>query len=136
MKIHAWQSGLGTLLIGLTLGASLGQEAKIGPKTVEAKSLIGTWRIDLRPTPDAKAYYKEFVVDSVDGKSFTGTFYDTKIESGHINTDWGTVKFAFVTRDGSGLYNHSGTLKDGKLEGLSHSLGREFLSVWSGDREK
>lgn len=103
---------------------------------VKGESLIGTWQIDLRPTPDADAYYKDFIVESVDGRDFKGMFYDTPITNGKINTDWGAVYFAFTTADGSGTYNHSGVLRNGKLEGLSHSLGRGFLSVWKGEKKK
>jgi hypothetical protein len=39
--------------------------------------------------------------------------------------------FAFVTADGSGPYNHSAVLWDGRLEGLTNSTGRDFLSYWS-----
>ncbi len=135
MRIEAWRPVAAALLVGLSLGVGLENARQDEPKVASAKSLLGSWKIDLRPTPDSEPYYKEFVIDSVEGKTFKGTFYGTPIESGYLNKDWGTVKFAFVTRDGSGLYNHSGTLKDGKLEGLSHSIGREFLSVWSGVRE-
>jgi len=93
--------------------------------------LVGTWKVDLRPTPTSPPYFKEFVVISVTGKSFTGSFYDTPIEQARINTDWGTVRIAFVTRDGSGDYNHSAVLSGTKLEGLSNSTGRNFLSYWS-----
>lgn len=99
-----------------------------------ASSLVGTWKVDLRPTPDAPAYFQEFVVTAVDGKTFTGTFYGAPISQGRINTDWGTVRIAFVTADGSGPYNHSAVLKDGRLEGLTNSTGRDFLAYWSAEK--
>ena len=40
-----------------------------------------------------------------------------------------------VTDDGSGAYNTSGVLLQGRLQGLTHSLGREFLAVWSAERK-
>ncbi len=104
------------------------------PATPEA--LIGTWKVDLRPTPDAEPYYQEFVVESVEGDTIRGTFYGTAIEHGRINSDWGTVQFAFTTADGSGPYNTSGILRGTRLEGTTHSLGREFLAVWSAERAK
>ncbi len=97
----------------------------------DANILLGTWQVDLRPTPDAEPYYQELVVTEVDGKTFQGTFYGTPLTEGRINTDWSTVRIAFVTADGSGPYNHSAVLVDGKLEGMTNSLGREFLSYWS-----
>ncbi|WP_169977648.1 hypothetical protein [Tautonia rosea] len=96
----------------------------------DPRALLGTWKVDLRPTPDAEPNYKEFEVKAVDGNTFSGTFYGTDFEEGRINADWDVVFFAFVTEDASGAYNHSGALRDGAMEGLSHSLGRNFLSVW------
>ncbi len=100
-----------------------------------AKALVGTWRVDLRPTPDAEPYYQEFVVRRVEGDTFEGSFYGgTELQHGRINTDWGSVHFAFATSDGSGVYNTSGVLDGEKLRGTTHSLGREFLAVWTAER--
>ena len=107
--------------------------AAAGPAP-DPNALVGTWRVDLRPTPDAEPYYQEFVVSSVDGDTFAGSFYGTAIEHGRVNTDWGAVHFAFVTADGSGAYNSTGVLADGILRGSTHSLGRGFLAVWTADR--
>ena len=96
--------------------------------------LMGRWRVDLRPTPDAEPYDKEFVVTSVEDGSMTGQFYDTEIEDGHTNSDWGSIRFSFVTRDGTGPYHHSGELVGGRLVGTTHSPGRDFLSVWTATR--
>ena len=115
----------------------MASEQEIGvtpPPPVEAGSLVGTWRIDLRPTPDSQAAYQVFVVESVEGKTFTGTFYGSEISEARLNTDWGAVYFSFVTADGSGPYLHSGVLRGGMLEGLTNSTGRDFLSVWTGQR--
>ena len=98
---------------------------------VDAQQLVGTWKVDLRPKPAAPAYFQQFVVTSVEGKKFTGTFYGTAIEQARINTDWGAVRIAFVTSDQSGPYNHSATLVGKRLEGLTNSTGRDFLSYWS-----
>ena len=101
---------------------------------VDASALVGVWKVDLRPTPDAPAYFQEFVVSSVEGKTFTGTFYGAPVEQARINADWGAVRIAFVTSDASGPYNHSATLVGSRLEGLTNSTGRDFLSFWSATR--
>ena len=98
---------------------------------VNAQSLIGTWKVDLRPKPNDAEYFQEFVVTAVTEKTFTGTFYGAPIEQARINADWGTVRIAFVTADQSGPYNHSAVLNGVKLEGLTNSTGRNFLSYWS-----
>lgn len=103
----------------------------VPPMALEPSVLVGTWRVDLRPRPDAPAYYQELVVRSVSGKSFEGSFYGAPVSQARINADWGAVRIAFVTADGSGPYNHSAVLTGGKLEGLTNSTGRDFLSYWS-----
>lgn len=97
----------------------------------DSTELIGTWQVDLRPTPGAEEYFQEFVVTSIDGKTFQGSFYGSPISQGRINTDWFAVRIAFMTEDGSGPYHHSAVLKNAKLEGLTNSTGRDFLSYWS-----
>lgn len=109
------------------------------PATLQAPSaamLVGTWQVDLRPLPTAEPYFQELVVTSVEGKTFTGTFYGTPVTQARVNTDWGTVRIAFVTADGSGPYHHSAVLSGAKLEGLSNSTGRDFLSYWSATRQR
>lgn len=101
------------------------------PKLMAEEILPGTWEVDLRPTPSAEPYYQELVVTSVEGKAFSGTFYGSTISQARINTDWGKLRIAFTTVDGSGAYNHSATLEGKKLEGLSNATGRNFLSYWS-----
>ncbi len=97
--------------------------------------LLGTWQVDLRPRPDAEPYYNSFVVTSVEGRSFSGSFYGAPISQARINTDWGKLRIAFVTTDGSGPYHHSATLERDSLEGLSNSTGRDFLAYWSAVKE-
>ncbi len=103
---------------------------------LDLASLAGTWRLDLRPAPDAEPYFQELVI-SVDGDRVEGSFYNTAFRDFHFNGTWSDPHFAFVTQDGSGgLYNTSVRLIDGRLEGTTHSLGRGFLSVWTGERSE
>lgn len=104
--------------------------------TPSAEPLIGAWRVDLTNKPGDEPYYAEMVITAVKDDRIAGTFYGSPMEKGRITRDWGTVRFAFVTRDGGGgVYNHSGELVDGRLlRGLSHALDRDFLSVWTADR--
>ncbi len=104
-------------------------------RAVDVQELIGTWKVDLRSKPGDLEYFQQFVVSSVNGREFAGTFYGTQIEQARINTDWGAVRIAFVTSDQSGPYNHSATLVGGRLEGLTNSTGRNFLSFWSAVRQ-
>jgi len=103
---------------------------------IDESALVGAWRVDLTSQPGDAPYYSEMVVTTAAGGRITGTFYGSPMENGRVLRDWGTVRFAFVTRDGGGgVYNHSGELVDGRLlRGLSHALQRDFLSVWTADR--
>ena len=98
-------------------------------------TLIGTWKVDLRPKPEAEPYFQEFVVTEIQGNTFSGSFYGSAISQGRVNTDWGAVRIAFVTADGSGPYNHSAVLLGERLEGLTNSTGRDFLSYWSATKK-
>ncbi|MDJ0908400.1 MAG: hypothetical protein QNI99_04375 [Woeseiaceae bacterium] len=121
------------LLVCCFLNACAAVDSSTG--VPDAEALLGTWTVDLRPTPDSEPYYQEFVVSAVDGNSFTATFYGTPVSQARINTDWGKLRIAFVTADGSGDYNHSAVLEGDTLEGLSNSTGRDFLSYWSAVKE-
>ena len=117
----------------LTLGlAACGTTAPpaVAPST-DARVLLGTWSVDLRPQPDAPPYLQTLVVSGVSAGTFQGRFYNTPITEGRINTSWGTVRIAFVTADGNGSYHHSAVLAGGRLEGLSNATARGFLAYWS-----
>lgn len=99
---------------------------------LQTTQLLGTWQVDLRPTPDAKPYFQQFVVTKVNpDNSFEGTFYGAPISQARINKDWRAIRIAFVTADQSGPYNHSAVLQGATLQGLTNSTGRNFLSYWS-----
>jgi hypothetical protein len=122
------------LVLALLLIAGCTPAKPIDP-TVNAQELVGTWTVDLRPLPGDPEYVQSFVVSAVEGKTFTGTFYGATIEQARINTDWGAVRIAFVTSDQSGPYHHSAVLVGGRMEGLTNSTGRDFLSYWSAAKE-
>ena len=127
---HFSRTALAWILVG-AFCVNAGAADKTDQNKPSADILLGTWTVDLRPTPDAEPYFKTFVVTAVDGMTFTGTFYDTENSDAKINTDWGTVRIAFTTADGSGPYHHSAVLAGDRLEGLTNSAGRGFLSYWS-----
>lgn len=123
-------------LLAISFAAALVSAQKPSEPQPKAESLIGTWKVDLRPTPDSPPYFQEFVVRKVNlDKTFEGSFYGADVTQARINTAWGAVRIAFVTSDGTGPYNHSAVLRDGVLEGLSNSTGRGFLSYWSAVRK-
>ncbi|GAA4281049.1 hypothetical protein [Gaetbulibacter aestuarii] len=121
-----------SILFCLSIG--LNAQESTQNKTAIASTLIGEWIIDLRPTPDAEAYLKSFVIDSLVGKSFSGTFYGSPIENGLLNSDWESIFFAFTTQDNTYPYYHSGYVKDGRIYGISYCPGRGFTIPWNGDK--
>lgn len=102
------------------------------------QELIGEWQLDMSPqNPDDENFAKMIVREVSDG-SFTGIFYrdGVRIREGRLNQQTGTLYGALVSGDNSGVYNTAFYLKDGKLYGSTHAIGRGFLSVWVGEKMK
>ena len=100
-----------------------------------ADSVIGTYIIDLRPTPESAPYLKDFKFTRVEGKKFDGEFYGYPFTGGFLNTDWGKVYFAFTTQDQSGTYYHSGYVEGNKVYGITLNEGRGFVLPWKGEKK-
>lgn len=98
-------------------------------------SMIGNWKIDLRPTPDSNEYFQSFVVKTSNEKTFTGTFYGSEIKNALINNNWPKTYFAFSTSDQSNQYYHSGYIENDKLYGITYCPNREFTAPWTGVKE-
>ena len=100
-----------------------------------ADSVLGTWIIDLRPTPESAPYLKEFKFTRVEGKKFDGEFYGYPFAGGFLNTDWDKVCFAFTTQDQSGTYFHSGYVEGNKVYGITLNESRGFVLPWKGQKK-
>ena len=101
----------------------------------ETNRLIGTWRVDLRPTPEADPYLIDLEVSDIADGKITGTFYNgSPITQSRVTNTFGVVRFAFVTEDGSGPYHTSGEIIGDTITGITHSLGRDFVMPWRGER--
>lgn len=101
--------------------------------TIDTHVLIGKWKIDLSPENKSDDKFAMMEISEVNGKTITGTFYreGVKMKDGQLNTQTGIIYGALTSSDRSGKYNTSFYLKDGMLYGTTHSLGRNFLSVWT-----
>ncbi len=105
------------------------------PPDPDAAGLVGTWDVDLRPSPDSAANVVSMVIRSVEGGVLQGSFYDgSEMTEGRVTTSFGVVRFAFVTSDGSGLYHTTGELRGGRVTGVTHAIERNFLMPWRGER--
>ncbi|MEM8891239.1 MAG: hypothetical protein AAGD28_24890 [Bacteroidota bacterium] len=100
------------------------------------KQLEGTWKLDLSPENPDDDNFTELVIKEISPLGVKGSFYYSKVREGRVNLNFDAVYFAFVTDDGSGDYNTTAIFKEGKLMGTTHSLGRDFLSVWTGEKVK
>jgi len=122
-----------TLLV-LTIGifSSCAQDINL-----KAQELVGTWKLDMSPQDKSDNNFAIMIIDKVAKNSIKGTFYrkGVKIREGRINTLTHRVYGALVSGDNSGDYNTSFYLKDGKLYGSTHSLKKDFLSVWEAVKE-
>ena len=122
------------ILVGFLLLPVISTAQKI-TKPV-ADSVLGTWIIDLRPTPDSESYLKEFKVTKIDGKNFDGEFYGYPFGGGFLNIDWDKIYFAFTTSDQSSTYFHSGYIEGNKVFGITLNEIRKFAMPWRGEKKR
>lgn len=97
--------------------------------------LTGTWKVDLRPGPDAESYFQTLRIDPQGENTFSGVFYGSKIKDGLINDAWKEISFAFTTRDQNHTYYHTVTLSDGTLSGTTYCPQRDLVAPWTAIRK-
>jgi hypothetical protein len=103
-----------------------------------ASPLVGSWTVDLRPTPTSPAYLTKLVITAQQGTRIEGHFYDgTPLQAGRINTTSGpTLAFAFFTDPGEGAYQTAGRqVAPSRLEGMTLATSRGFLLTWTAVRD-
>jgi hypothetical protein len=121
--------------IFLVMAFSAAAQKITAPKPV-ADSALGTWIIDLRPTPESEPYLKEFKFTKIEGKNFDGEFYGYPFGGGFLNVDWDKIYFAFTTSDQGSTYFHSGYIEGDKVYGITLNENRKFVLPWRGQRKK
>jgi hypothetical protein len=104
-------------------------------KKPDANDALGTWVIDLRPTPESEVYLKDFKFTKIDSSRFDGEFYGYPFSGGFLNTDWDKIYFAFTTGDQSGTYYHSGYIDGNKIFGMSLNENRKLMLPWKGEKK-
>jgi hypothetical protein len=100
-----------------------------------ADSALGTWVIDLQPTPASEAYLKDFKFTKIDSTRFDGEFYGYPFSGGFLNTSWDKIYFAFTTQDQSSTYYHAGYIEGNNVYGITLNEQREFVLPWRGKRK-
>jgi len=120
------------LLLSMT---TFGQDdAKSANESPEA--LVGSWQIDLTPSPGAEPYFQTIVVKKVSDDKLIGSFYGSNIKQAVLNTEWPKLYFAFTTSDKNNAYYHSGYLENGKLFGMTYCPDRDFAAPWTGTKNE
>ncbi len=106
------------------------------PSKMNLDVLVGSWNLDMTPQDPSDDKFAKMVISSVGENSIEGTFYreGVKIREGRINVSGETIYVALVSRDNSGTYNTSFCLQEGILYGTTHSLDKDFLAVWKGEK--
>ena len=91
----------GILGLSLLLGSLFSHAQSADPKA-GAEQLLGTWTVDLRPTPASPAYLKKLIITSVNEGKLDGNFYDgSPLQAGRTNSSaTDTLCFAFFTDPG------------------------------------
>jgi hypothetical protein len=100
----------------------------------DLSDLVGKWKVDLRQSPGSAEYFQELQIIAIDTRTLTGKFYGTEVKNGKVNAEWGVVYLAFTSEDTSGIYSHFAVFKNGKIEGATHSVGRNFLQPWRAEK--
>ena len=104
--------------------------------TNKLEDIIGTWKLDLTPENKSDEVSAIMNIESVTDKIVTGYFYNenSNIQASAINIQTGKMYVSFITADGSGNYNSTFYIYNNKLYGTTHSIGRDFLSVWTAEK--
>ncbi len=98
--------------------------------------LEGYWKLDMTPENPSDSNFAQMIITSTKDNQIQGSFYrdGVSMKEGRINTQTGVIHAALVSQDNSGKYNTSFYYEDGKLYGTTHSLSRDFLSVWTASK--
>jgi hypothetical protein len=74
------------LAVALPLITAHAARAEAAPVPPAGSSLIGSWTVDLRPTPASPPNLKKLVITRVEGTRIEGHFYDgSPLQAGRIN---------------------------------------------------
>jgi hypothetical protein len=101
-------------------------------KGLDLNELIGKWELDLTPGNQSDSKIAIMKIEKIANNLVEGIFYrkGVKITEGRTNTQSGRIYVALVSGDNSGNYNTAFYLENGKLYGSTHSIKKDFLSVW------
>lgn len=107
------------------------QEGKL-----DLQELAGLWKLDMSPQNKSDSNFAMMEITKIESNLVEGSFYreGVSIREGRTNTQLGKIYVALVSGDNSGEYNSSFYLENGKIYGTTHSIDRDFLAVWEGEK--
>jgi len=110
----------------------------INENSSDLQQLIGKWTLDMTPENKEDSNFAIMTINEVGINKIEGSFYreGVIIEEGRTNTQLEVIYVALVSKDNSGSYNTTFYLKNEKLYGTTHSIKKNFLSVWVATKEK
>ncbi len=98
--------------------------------------LVGVWEVTFDNGDTEDPSYTTLHIKKISNNTFEGTFYYSDMGECRLVKRNEAIYLAFITEDNSGYY---GTVAkwDGKtMEGTTHSIGRDFLAVWTAVKQK
>ncbi len=103
---------------------------------LDLQELVGQWKLDMSPENKTDSNFAMMRIETISDNKVVGEFYreSVLIREARTNTQSGKIYVALVSGDNSGEYNSSFYLENGKIYGSTHSLGRDFLFVWVGEK--
>ena len=111
--------------------------AEAQENVLDLKVLKGTWKLDLTPENKEDTNYAVMKIDRIENNLVEGEFYreGVAIQEGRTNTQSGRIYVALISGDNSGIYNSAFYYENGKIYGTTHSINRDFLAVWEGEKQ-
>ena len=101
------------------------------------QELLGNWRIDMTPSDKSDANFAMMRIDKIENNLVEGDFYREGVEitEGRTNSQSNRIYIALISGDNSGQYNTTFYYENGKIYGTTHSIERDFLAVWEGEKQ-
>jgi hypothetical protein len=114
----------------------IGQSGYSQEEKLDLQDLVGLWKLDMSPENKSDSNFAMMEITKIESNLVEGSFYreGVSIREGRTNTQLGRIYIALVSGDNSGEYNSSFYLENGKIYGTTHSIDRDFLAVWIGEK--
>ncbi len=105
--------------------------------TDPVNTLIGKWKLDMTPQDPNDSNFSYMEIIKIKNGEVSGWFYreGVNMRFGRYDDSTGVPYIALVSGDNSGDYNTTMKLVNGRLEGTTHALKREFIAFWVAEKQ-